>query len=139
MRNLTPKKLISSNLYLGWKKRLLLWILYNLSEATKADFWELYDAYEVERKAIGKERIALLEDYAAKYNNMSDETADALMKNALAINKKSEKLLAKYYKKIKKKTSAKVATQFYQFEAYVSSTMRSKILENIPFVGEFDD
>ena len=30
-------------------------------------FWTLYDQYETERKALGKERIALLEQFAQQY------------------------------------------------------------------------
>jgi hypothetical protein len=122
----------------GMEKKAAVMEFVHPSEETKADFWALYDAYELERKALGKKRIELLNKYAASYNGMSNETADALMKEVLALGKKSNKLLVTYFKKIKKKTSPIVATQFYQMEAYIQSTIRSGILEAIPFVGEMD-
>jgi hypothetical protein len=108
------------------------------TEAQKADFWALYDAYEIERKALGKKRIELLSKYAASYATMNDASADALIKETIALGKQHDKLLESYFKKIKKKTSPTVAAQFYQIEAYILSAIRASILEAIPFVGEMD-
>ena len=69
---------------------------------------------------------------------MTNEEAEAWMKNVMALGKASDKLMVKYYKKIKKANSAIVATQFYQMEAYIQSSIRSSILEAIPFVGQMD-
>jgi hypothetical protein len=122
----------------GMEKKAAVMEFVHPSEETKADFWALYDAYELEQKALGKKRIALLNQYAADYSTMDNEKVDTWMKEVLALGKSSDKLLVKYYKKIKKKTSPIVATQFYQMEAYIQSSIRSGILEAIPFVGEMD-
>jgi len=122
----------------GMEKKAVTMEFVHPSEAQKEDFWELYDAYETERKALGKKRVELLFKYAANYNNMDDAMTDAWMKEVLALGKKTDKLLVKYFKKIKKKTSPVVATQFYQLELYILSSIRSQILEAIPFVGEMD-
>ena len=122
----------------GMEKKAAVMEFVHPSEETKAEFWTLYDAYELERKAFGKTRIALLNQYAAEYNGMTNEQAEAWMKEVLALGKSSDKLMVKYYKKIKKANSAIVATQFYQMEAYIQSSIRSGILEAIPFVGEMD-
>jgi len=122
----------------GMEKKAAVMEFVHPSEEDKTAFWELYDAYETERKNLGKKRIDLLNKYASTYEGMTDEQADALMKDALALNKSTDKLLVKYYKKVKKATSPIVATQFYQMEAYIQSSIRSGILEAIPFVGEMD-
>lgn len=118
----------------GMEKKAAVMEFVQPSEAQSADFWALYDEYETERKALGKKRIDLLYKYAAQYNNMSDDTADSLMKEMISLGKKTDKLLEKYYKKIKKKTSPIVAAQFYQIEAYILSAIRTNILAEIPFV-----
>ena len=46
----------------------------------RVPFWEVYDAYEIERKALGKERIDLLIEFEEKFANLSNEEADAWMK-----------------------------------------------------------
>jgi hypothetical protein len=96
----------------------------------------LYNEYEVKRKEIGKKRIAVLEEYAEKWENITDEQADEIMKKVLAINLEYDKLIKSYYNKIKKVSGAKVATQFYQVETYILTYIRYTIYESIPFVGE---
>jgi len=104
-----------------------------------ASFWALYDAYETERKELGKKRIGLLEKYANNYVDMSDEVASDLIKQMQAQKKSLDVLIDQYYKKIHKDSGAKVAAQFYQFENYVLSAVRLEILESIPFIGELDN
>ena len=99
-------------------------------------FWELYDAYEAERRGIGDKQIALLEDYADQYNSMTNDQADALVKRSLALNKSRNALLSKYYKKISKAVDAKTATSFYQFEKYINAALEYDLYDSIPFVGE---
>jgi predicted Holliday junction resolvase-like endonuclease len=99
-------------------------------------FMTLYNEYEVKRKEIGEKRIAVLQEYAEKWENITDEQADEIMKKVLAINIEYDKLIKSYYNKIKKVAGAKVATQFYQVETYILTYIRYKIYENIPFVGE---
>ena len=123
----------------GMEKKAAVMEFVKPSEEDKTAFWELYDAYEVESKALGKTRLALLNQYANDYSSMTDEKADALMKQVLSLRKSSDKLLTKYYKKVKKATSPMVATQFFQMESYIQSSIRSGILEAIPFVGEMDN
>jgi hypothetical protein len=99
-------------------------------------FMALYNEYEVKRKEIGKKRIAVLEKYAEIWENITDEQADEIMKEVLAINLEYDKLIKSYYNKIKKVSGAKVATQFYQVETYILTYIRYTIYESIPFVGE---
>ena len=58
------------------------------------------------------------------------------MLRALTNRANNEKLLKKYYKKVKKVTDAKTATQFIQLEAYLGTAIQYALLESIPFVGE---
>ena len=100
----------------------------------KAAFLEIYNEYEVERKELGKTRIDLLNQYATQWENITNEQADDWMKNIMALSIKQDKLINKYYKKVRSVTNAKVATQFYQIESYILTRIRYSILESIPFV-----
>lgn len=103
-----------------------------------ASFWTIYDAYETERKELGKKRISLLEKYANNYADISDEVADDLIKQMQVQKKSLDLLIDNYYKKIQKDSGSKVAAQFYQFENYILSAIRIEILESIPFIGELE-
>jgi len=103
--------------------------------ASESDaFWAVYDQYETARKELGKERIVLLEQYAKQYENMTSEQADAWTTKALALQKKTDKLIATYYKKVKAASDGLVATQFYQVESYILTGVRMELLDGIPFV-----
>ena len=99
-------------------------------------FEKIYGEYEVKRKVLGKEAIALLNEYAEKWEGMTDEQADEWMKKVLKVSANREKLVRAYYKKVKKATSPIVATQFYQVETYINTSVKAAIYESIPFVGE---
>lgn len=104
------------------------------AETQKAAFWKLYDEYETQRKELGKQRIALLEQYAEQYNTLTSEQADTWTNKVMDLQKKTDKLIATYYYKILQISDGIVATQFYQFENYVLSVIRAQILIEIPFV-----
>ena len=106
------------------------------TEEQKVAFLEVYNKYEIERKELGKTRIELLNQYANQWENITNEQADEWMKKVMALSIKQDKLIKKYYKKVKSVTDAKVATQFYQIEAYILTRIRYSILETIPFVDE---
>jgi hypothetical protein len=109
-----------------------------LEGAQKDAFWTLYDEYEVKRKDLGKQRIALLEKYAKSYMTLSDAETDKLMQDMIALGMSNDKLQKTYYGKMKKAAGVKAAAQFLQIEAYLLSAVRATIMENIPFIGELD-
>ena len=102
-------------------------------------FWKLYDEYEVKRKSLGKERIALIKQYAAEYDGITSEQTDALMDKAIKLRNSNNKLVDSYYKKIKKAAGSKAAAQFHQLESYIQAAVRTELFNNIPLIGELDN
>jgi NAD(P)H-dependent flavin oxidoreductase YrpB (nitropropane dioxygenase family) len=121
---------------LGKEKKALVAEFLKLDGPKGDAFWKLYDQYETERKTLGKQRIALLEKYAANYGAMDDAQMDQIMKETQALQQKTDKLIIKYYDKMKKEAGVKAASQFYQLENYFLSLIRATILDSIPFIGE---
>lgn len=107
-------------------------------EASDA-FWNLYDQYEAQRKSIGKERIALIMEYAEKYDGITPEQTDNLLKKAQGIRNSNYKLIDSYQKKIRKVAGAKAAAQFYQLESYFQAVIQVELFSNIPLIGELDN
>lgn len=106
-----------------------------LGSSVNDSFWQVYDTYEMERKALGKERIDLLSNYVDNYSGLQGDKADELINKAERLNKKQNSLISKYTKKVRKVAGSEVAAQFYQVEHYLLSAMRAEIFENIPFIG----
>ena len=104
------------------------------SDAQKAAFWKLYDEYETQRKAFGRERIQLLKDYADNYFTFTSVQADTWTKKVIVLQKKTDDLINTYYGKVKLISDGIVATQFYQIEYYILGMIRMQILQNVPFL-----
>ena len=104
----------------------------------KTAFWNLYDKYETQRKALGKKRVALLEKYAGAYSSLDDKSTDAIMLETMSLQKSVDALIVTYYNNIKKSVGVKQAAQFYQIESYLLSATRIYILGNIPFIDELE-
>jgi len=107
-------------------------------EASDA-FWSLYDQYEAQRKSIGKERIALIMEYAEKYDGITPEQTDNLLKKAQGVRNSNYKLIDSYQKKIRKVAGSKAAAQFYQLESYFQAVIQVELFSNIPLIGELDN
>ena len=122
----------------GFKKAVVADCI-DISPAAKDAFWSLYDQYETERKAVGKDRIALLKEYAEKYDGITPEQTDELLAKAQKIRDSNTKLIDSYHKKIKKVAGSKAAAQFYQLESYFQAAIQVELFSNIPLIGELDN
>lgn len=99
-------------------------------------FWELYDAYEAERKEIVDKRLNLIEDYAKQYNSLTNDQASELVSRSFKLRADVLSLQKKYFKKMSKAVDAKTATSFYQLEQYIRAAVNYDLYDAIPFVGE---
>ncbi len=118
------------------EKRALVEQFMNLSEGDAAHFWSIYNDYEEERQLIGGARLTLAESYAGKYATLTESQADGFVAEALRLRDAQGRLMEKYYKRMKKKTSPLVATQWLQMEEYLYTAILWELYEEIPFVGE---
>lgn len=121
----------------GMEKKTIVSSFISLEGGTAEAFWSQYDEYESARKANGQKRLELLSKYANSYLNLDDATSDALVAESMKITKEHTKLINKYYKSMKKVAGSRVAAQFFQLENYFHGVVRTSLMEEIPFIGEF--
>lgn len=108
-------------------------------EAGQAElFWQMYDEYEVARKEIGLKRVKNIEMYAEKYENLTNEDADMLIKASMGVQTSFIALWEKTYKKMAKSISPVTAAQFIQAEMFFENMVRQELSMDIPLIGEFD-
>ena len=122
----------------GKSKKELAQAYMTIPEAQASGFWKIYDEFEVERKALGKAKVDIINDYAMNYANLTDESADKIAKAGLKNQMDYQKLFSKYYDKYKKVVGAVNAAKIIQFENYMQTTVQSEIQNAIPFVGEIE-
>ncbi|MCX6244155.1 MAG: hypothetical protein NTU98_05560 [Bacteroidetes bacterium] len=118
----------------GMDKKAVVADFVKPSAVQKDAFWKLYDEYETQRKALGKERIELLKQYADQYLTMTSEQADVWTKKVMDLQKKTDNLIIAYYTKVKAISDGIVATQFYQIENYILTAIRMQLLHEVPFL-----
>jgi hypothetical protein len=116
----------------GMEKKAMVAEFVQVDPAQKDAFWKLYDEYETARKALGQERIKLLNQYTEGYTKFTNESAEAWTKKVIDLSSKTDALIITYYNKIKKVTNPIVALQFYQVEGYILSGIRVSLLESLP-------
>ena len=100
-----------------------------------ADFWDIYDAYENERKEIGKKRIEVIVQYANSYPAISNEEILDLYEKTEDIKKANAELLDSYFKKMKEEVGLQQAAQFWHLENYFSAVIQVNIYAQLPFIG----
>jgi hypothetical protein len=122
----------------GMEKKAIVGDFVKVEGESGEAFWSLYDQYESERKELGLTRLELLNEYASNYEQMDSEKMDELVAKMIKLKSSTDKLMNKYYKKVKSAAGSKPAAQFFQIENYFSSAIRLSIYENIPFIGELE-
>ena len=122
----------------GMGKKAVVAEFINPEGSGMESFWELYDQYEVTRKQMGQSRLELLHAYVKDYGQQNDDELDLMTKNIMKQKKSLDKLIDQYYKKIRKASGSKAAAQFYQIENYILGAIRLFILDEIPFIGEWE-
>ena len=121
---------------LGVQKREAVAQLVSVTPKDSAAFWKVYDEYDKINRKTAKTRLALYENTAHSYGNMTPAVADSLATQYFANRIDQEKTLEEYYKKMKAATNAVTAFEFYQSEVYILTQLRASIMQQIPTYGQ---
>ncbi|MEJ2008653.1 MAG: hypothetical protein P8Z30_10950 [Acidobacteriota bacterium] len=106
-----------------------------LSAADAAKFWPIYSDYEAALNKLSDQRVANIREYARSYNDMTDEKADELIKNAMAYQKQRSELLEKTYERVKQALGGVTAARFVQVESQLLHIIDLQIASALPIVG----
>ena len=95
-------------------------------------FWPLYREYDAEMSKLGDERVALIADYAAHYDTLSDADADRLALKALDLEARRQAARAKSFQRIKAALSPRSALRFLQVEHQLQLIIDLQISASLP-------
>jgi hypothetical protein len=104
----------------------------DLTPEEMESFWPLYREYRLEAAKIGDRIVALIQRYAANYENLTDQTADKLVTDFVKVEQARARLKATYLPKFKKVLPAKKVARFYQVENKLDILILSEMAEQIP-------
>lgn len=105
-----------------------------MDEATSATFWPIYREYEAELSKIGDARVANIKDYAANYESMTDQKTKELVKTSFSLYEQRTKLVKKYYGKVEKATSTRLAARWAQCEMALNAVVDAQIATELPLI-----
>jgi hypothetical protein len=103
-----------------------------LSAADAAKFWPIYNEYDAALNKLNDQRVANIKDYALSYDQMTDEKADQLIKNAMAYRNQRSALLDKTYERVKQSLGAITAARFVQVENQLLEIIDLQIASQLP-------
>jgi hypothetical protein len=108
-------------------------IVFKEGEGDKAAaFWNVYRDYQKDLKKVTDVRLALIKDFAASFDKMTDAKAKEIAKRVFANDKAALKLKEKYYEKFMKVMGASAANRFFQVETTLNSLIMLRINTELP-------
>ena len=106
------------------------------TEAEDAAFWPVYREYEAELAKINDDRMALIKDYAAGYETLTDATADGSRCARSASRPDGTRSLERYYARFKSVIPAKTAARFLQVEHQILLLLDLQIAASLPIASK---
>jgi hypothetical protein len=104
------------------------------TDAEGTAFWPVYKLYAADQKAIGDKRVALITDYAKKYDTLSDADAKSLTDRMLQIDDDTLALRKKYLPKFQTALGGKRAALFYQVDNRLTLIVNTQLAAVIPLI-----
>jgi Spy/CpxP family protein refolding chaperone len=117
-------------------KKLLVAANMELTESEAKGFWPVYEGYQKDLIAINERIGKLIESYAADYRagNITDEKAQKLTAELVAIQQSEGGLQASYVPKLSKVLPPKKVARYLQIENKIRAAVKYDLAAGIPLV-----
>ena len=120
-------------------RKALVAVNLGLTPEEAANFWPLYDRYQQEIAASGDKVAAIVQDYTANYQTLSNEKALELIDGYLAAEADRVAVRRKYVPEFAKILPGRSVARFYQIENKMDAVMRYDLAAAIPVIEEKAD
>lgn len=117
-------------------RKALVAVNLNLSAEEAAKFWPLYDRYQAEINAIGDRVLAIVNEYIATFQHLSDQQALRLMTDYLSVEGERLKVRQTYLPEFAKILPGRTVARFYQLDNKMDALLRYDLAATIPVVDE---
>jgi hypothetical protein len=116
------------------EKVQIIGVMLQLSPEQAAKFWPIYSSYDGQLRAIDDRKLAMIQDYAANYNSMTDAKADELVERSIDLVSQRNTLLKQTYEQVRAGLGAKEAARFIQVENQLLMIIDLQIASQLPSV-----
>jgi hypothetical protein len=117
-------------------KKLVVAANMDLSDAESKAFWPIYDAYQKDLMKLNGRLVKTIASYADAYNSgaMTDQQAQPLIDETLAIEASEAAMRKSYAAKLGKVLPAKKVARYLQIENKIRALIRFEMADKIPLV-----
>ena len=115
-------------------KKLFIATNMQLTESEANAFWPVYEAYQADLAKLRDREIKLIEEFAAKFETMSDDAAKKLLDDSLSIDSDHQKLRQSNLSKIRGVLPDKKVARYYQLESKIDAVLEYEMAKRIPLV-----
>lgn len=105
-----------------------------LTEEEQKVFWPLYNTYQAELSKLEDKEIALITMYAENYQDMTDQKAQELLDQFLAVDDEALKVRRAHVKKFLEVLPAKRVARYFQVENKLNAIVNYDLARGIPLV-----
>ena len=121
---------------LATKKVALITEVMQFTNEESDVFWPMYREFDFENSKLGDEMLKLIKDYAAHFENITDEKALELMNKNFDLRKKELDLKRNYLEKFSKIIAPARAVKVMQVMNQIDMIIDLQIASQLPLVGE---
>ena len=118
------------------RKKQIIEEAMQLNDQQAAAFWPIYQNYDAEQTKLGDAKLAIVQDYAQNFLNMTNEKADQLAQRVMVLDDQRLALRRKYYDLIKKALPTVLVVRFFQLENQIQLIADLQIASNLPIIEE---
>ena len=105
-----------------------------LTDSESTVFWPLYREFRTKMAAVTDRQVAVIKQYAATYNSMTDDQADKLMSNYMDFQKDKLNLEKDYVKTFKKILPTRKVARYFQLEHKLDAVIDYDLARAIPLL-----
>jgi hypothetical protein len=109
-----------------------------LTDEEAGKFWPLYDRYQKEINGIGDRLAGVIQNYTAKFSDLSNDEARKLLDDYLAVEADRVKVKRAYVDEFATALPGRKLARFYQIENKLDAVIRYNLAAAIPVVEEHE-
>lgn len=105
----------------------------HLSTSQASVFHVVYVDFEKEKNVLDDELLTMIVAYGVNYQKLNAKLMTNFIKQSEKYQRKELGVRKKYYNKLSKAISVELASQFYEIDDFISTSLRMNILSGLPF------
>ena len=104
------------------------------TDSEAAEFWPIYREYESELYTINSRKLNLVRKFLPSSQNLTDDQAKSLAKEAFDVDEQRVTLKKKYFSRFQEAIPATKAARFFQIENQLNMVLDLRLAASLPLI-----